>query len=252
MTNIKIVVAYDGTDFCGWQRQPEGRTVQGEIEAALARIAGKRVAVTGAGRTDAGVHARGQVANFRADFRLAKRELERALNAILPDEIRILSAQPRPGRIQRPEIGQVEDLPVPHLQCPCRQPVRFPVRPPLVGPPRCGGMAEAARLFVRKADFSAFSSNRLLHPVRRVVRSEIRRRGREIVYTVEANGFLRYMVRTIVGTLLEVGRGRMEPLRSRTIFRLKSAGWPVPTAPAKGLCLLKGNLLTRGAAPGYR
>ncbi len=100
-------------------------------------------------------------------------------------------------------------------------------------------MAEAARLFVREADFSAFSSNRLLHPVRRVVRSEVRRRGREIIYTVEANGFLKYMVRTMVGALLEVGRGRLEPPQVEEIFRTNERRLAGQTAPAKGLCLIK-------------
>jgi tRNA pseudouridine38-40 synthase len=98
-------------------------------------------------------------------------------------------------------------------------------------------MAQAARLFERKADFTAFSSNRLLQPVRRVVRSELEKRGQEIVYTVEADGFLRYMVRTMVGTLLEVGRGRIEPVVVDQLFARKRRSLASPTAPAKGLCL---------------
>jgi tRNA pseudouridine38-40 synthase len=100
-------------------------------------------------------------------------------------------------------------------------------------------MAEAARLFKRKADFTAFSSNRLLHPVRRVMRSELKKKGREISYTIEANGFLRYMVRTIVGTLLEVGRGKIEPRTIEDLFARKKRSLASPTAPAKGLCLIK-------------
>jgi tRNA pseudouridine38-40 synthase len=100
-------------------------------------------------------------------------------------------------------------------------------------------MSEAARLFVREADFTAFSSNRLLHPIRRIIRSEIKTRGPQITYTVEATGFLRYMVRTIMGTLLEVGRGKMEPQRVEEIFRQNRRSLAGPTAPAKGLCLVK-------------
>lgn len=239
MTNYKIIVAYDGTDFCGWQRQPVGRTVQGDIEAALARIAGQRVAVTGAGRTDAGVHARGQVANFRADFRMDRRDLGRALNAILADEIRILSISHAPGEFnaRRAAVSKIYEYRIRNGAVVSPFDFRYVLHWP--GPLDADRMAWAARLFVREADFSAFSSNRLLHPVRRIVRSELRRRGREIVYTVEANGFLRYMVRTIVGTLLEVGRGRMEPLQVEEIFRLNERRLAGPTAPAKGLCLIK-------------
>jgi tRNA pseudouridine38-40 synthase len=239
MTNTKIVVAYDGTDFCGWQRQPEGRTVQGEIEAALARIAGKRVAVTGAGRTDAGVHARGQAANFRADFRLERRELERALNAILPDEIRVLSLSRVPDGFNARRSAKSKIYQYRIRNAPVVSPFDFRYVHHWLGRLDVEAMARAAGLFVREADFSAFSSNRLLHPVRRIVRSDVRRRGCEIIYTVEANGFLRYMVRTIVGTLLEVGRGRLEPLQVEEIFRLNERRLAGPTAPAKGLCLLK-------------
>jgi tRNA pseudouridine38-40 synthase len=100
-------------------------------------------------------------------------------------------------------------------------------------------MAEAAGRFERKADFTAFSSNRLLHPVRRVSRSEIRKKGSMIVYTIEADGFLRYMVRTIVGTLLEVGKGKLEPRMIEDLFAGKRRSLRSPTAPAKGLCLVK-------------
>jgi len=237
--NYKIVVAYDGTDFYGWQRQPKSRTIQGEIEAALARIAGKRIAATGAGRTDAGVHARGQVANFRADLRMDRRELERALNAILPAEVRIHSIRQVPDAFNARRSAKSKIYQYRIVNAPIVSPFDFRYILHWPGPLDADGMARAAGLFVREADFSAFSSNRLLHPVRRVVRSEVRRRGREIVYTVEANGFLRYMVRTIVGTLLEVGRGRMEPLQVEEIFRLNERRLAGPTAPAKGLCLIK-------------
>ncbi|OGD21068.1 MAG: tRNA pseudouridine(38-40) synthase TruA [Candidatus Aminicenantes bacterium RBG_16_63_16] len=239
MTNYKIIVAYDGTDFYGWQRQPKSRTIQGEIEAALSRIAGRRIAVIGAGRTDAGVHARGQVANFRADFRMDRHELERALNAILPAAIRIVSLRREPDKFNARKSAKSKIYQYRIVNTPIVSPFDFRYVLHWPGPLDADGMARAAGLFVREADFSAFSSNHLLHPVRRVVRSEVRRRGREIVYTVEANGFLRYMVRTIVGTLLEVGRGRLEPLQVEEIFRLNERRLAGPTAPAKGLCLIR-------------
>jgi tRNA pseudouridine38-40 synthase len=239
LTTYKTVIAYDGTDFCGWQRQAQGRTIQGEIEGALARIAGRGIAVTGAGRTDAGVHAKGQTASFRAELRLGQDELLRALNALLPEAIRILSVRRAAAdfHARKSALSKVYQYRIITARQISPFDVRYVLRWP--GSLDVESMAEAARLFVREADFSAFSSNRLLHPVRRVVRSEVRRRGREIVYTVEADGFLRYMVRTIVGTLLEVGRGRLEPLQVENIFGRNDRRLAGPTAPAKGLCLIK-------------
>jgi tRNA pseudouridine38-40 synthase len=98
-------------------------------------------------------------------------------------------------------------------------------------------MEEAAKLFIRQADFTPFSSNRLLCPFRIVTRSEIRRKGKEVIYTVEANGFLRYMVRSIAGTLIEVGRGKLKHRQIENFFKLKKRSPLCPTAPAKGLTL---------------
>jgi tRNA pseudouridine38-40 synthase len=100
-------------------------------------------------------------------------------------------------------------------------------------------MKEAALLFIREADFSAFSSNRFLNPVRKVIHSQIKKKGKEIIYTIEANGFLRYMVRTIVGTLLEVGRGKLLPEKIEGILKEQNRSLAGSTAPAKGLCLMK-------------
>ena len=235
----KLVLSYDGTDFCGWQRQPNSRTVQGVIEQALARITGKKISVTGAGRTDAGVHALGQAASFRADLRLKKAELQRALNAVLPEDVRVLSVRKAPPDFNARKMAKAKVYRYRLFNG--RRVSPFLVRYVLHWPGRLdiAKMSDAARLFVREADFTAFSSNRLLHPVRRIIRSEIKTRGPEITYTVEATGFLRYMVRTIMGTLLEVGRGKMEPQRVEEIFRQNRRSLAGPTAPAKGLCLVK-------------
>jgi tRNA pseudouridine38-40 synthase len=237
--NFKIVISYDGTDFCGWQRQPHHRTVQGVLEEALAKITGERVAVFGAGRTDAGVHALAQAASFKADLRLSPEDLRKALNALIPDDVRVLKVQKaRPdfharrsaqSKVYRYRIFHDRDL------------SPFDARYVLYWPHRLdiGTMRVAARLFVREDDFTPFSSNRELHPVRKVLRSEVRKSGKEILYTVEANGFLRYMVRTMVGTLLEVGRGRIGPEHIEELFKGKRRTLASPTAPAKGLCLVK-------------
>jgi tRNA pseudouridine38-40 synthase len=241
MQNYKIVLCYDGTDFCGFQSQPRARTVQGVLEETLSKIAEKKISIIGAGRTDAGVHARGQVAHFKANLRLDEDELRRGLNSLLPDDVRIISLEKaRPDfHARRQATSKVYEYRIynsadinPFVQ---RYVLYWPY------PLDLSLMKKAAKLFVREADFSGFSSNRLLRPIRKVTRSEIKKAGPEIIYTIEANGFLRYMVRTIVGTLLEVGRGRVRPEQIERIFLEKKRTLASPTAPAKGLCLIKIN-----------
>ena len=239
MQNYKLVLAYDGTDFRGWQRQPEERTVQGAVEEAIFKITRKRTAVHGAGRTDAGVHALGQAADFGSATRLAESDLFRALNAVLPWDVRIISLEKaRPDfharKCAKSKIYQYRIVR-------SRQVSPFDFRYALHWPYPLDlrAMRAAAPLFVRRADFTAFSSNRERDPVRTVRRSEIRKKGDEVVYTIEAKGFLRYMVRTIVGTLLEIGAEKMGPEDVEEIFRRKERRLAGPTAPAKGLCLLR-------------
>lgn len=239
MRVTKLILSYDGTDFCGWQRQPDERTVQGVIEHALAELSGKRIPVAGAGRTDAGVHAQGQVASFRAEFRLKNDALRRALNALLPGDVRVLSAGPAPPGFHARKSARSKVYRYRIYNGPRISPFLFRYVLHWPGPLDLEKMAEAAGRFKREADFTSFSSNRLLHPVRRVSRSKIRKDGKEIIYTVEADGFLRYMVRTIVGTLLEVARGKIEPLAIEDLFAGKRRSLRSPTAPAKGLCLVK-------------
>ncbi|HDT13535.1 MAG TPA: tRNA pseudouridine(38-40) synthase TruA [Candidatus Aminicenantes bacterium] len=239
MKNYKIVLGYDGTDFLGWQRQPGGRTVQGALEEALRGITGKRTVVHGAGRTDAGVHALGQAASFRGSFKLADKVLLRALNAVLPDDVRVFSLVQAPPDFHARRSARSKQYRYRIVHAPQPSPLdrRFVLHWPY--PLRLGKMREAARLFARSDDFSAFASNRDRSPVRAVTRSELRRSGNEIVYTIEAGGFLRYMVRTIVGTLLEVGRGRIAPGEIEGIFRSRDRSRAGPTAAAKGLTLVR-------------
>jgi tRNA pseudouridine38-40 synthase len=239
MRVIKLLIGYDGTDFCGWQRQPGDRTVQGEVEEALGKLAGKRIPIVGAGRTDAGVHALGQVVSFRAELCLEDGELLRALNGLLAGDVRVSSVRTAPADFDARKSARSKIYRYRIYNGVQVSPFLFRYVLHWPGPLDFKRMAESARLFERKADFTAFSSNRLLHPVRRVMRSELKKKGREITYTIEAEGFLRYMVRTIVGTLLEVGRGRIEPQAINDYFNQKKRSLASPTAPAKGLCLVK-------------
>ena len=239
LANFKMTLCYDGTDFKGWQRQPRERTIQGALENALFKLTGQLVTVHGAGRTDAGVHAEGQVANFRVATRLGADDLFRALNALLPDDLMFLSLRGAPADFHARKSARSKTYRYRLLQAPRVSP--FLVRYVHHWPHRLDvrAMRKAAALFVREADFSAFSSNRELHPVRKVVLSDLRKKGDEIVFTIRAGGFLRYMVRTIFGTLLEVGRGKIPPERIEELFRERSRTLSSPTAPAKGLCLVK-------------
>jgi tRNA pseudouridine38-40 synthase len=241
MQNYMLTLSYDGTDFHGWQRQPQIRTVQGVIESSLAKITRKMINVIGAGRTDAGVHALEQVASFKAILKMEEEELFAALNSILPDDARVTSLKKVDVNFHARKMAASKVYQYRIFNSPYISPFisRYVLHRP--SPLDVDLMKRAALLFVREADFRAFSSDRLLEPVRKVMRSEIEKKGEEIIYTVEANGFLRYMVRTMVGTLLEVGRGKMRPEKIEEIFREKKRTLFSPTAPAKGLCLIKVN-----------
>lgn len=239
--NYKIIISYDGTDYFGWQRQLHKQTVQGHLEDALAQIGSKPLAVVGAGRTDAGVHAIGQVAHFKANLKLDEEELIQAFNGLLPKDIRVTSLHKASPDFHARRSAKLKVYRYRIVNSSIISP--FLLRYALHWPPSLDikKMREAAALFVRKADFTSFSSNRLLNPVRTVMRSEIRTKGQEIIYTVEANGFLRYMVRSMVGTLLEIGKGKVQPERIEELFAEKKRTLSSPTAPARGLCLLKVN-----------
>ncbi len=235
----KITISYDGTDYFGWQRQPDKKTIQGTLENVLYNFLSKKINVLGAGRTDAGVHAVGQVAHFRADMKLENSELQQAINGQLPHDIRVTTLEKTGpdfharksalSKIYQYRIFNTRDI-SPFL-------IRYALYIP--SPLNITKMKKAAAYFIREDDFSAFSSNRLLHPVRNVFRSEIRKKGEEIIYTVEATGFLKYMVRTLVGTLLEIGKGKLEPKDIDKLFKQKKRSLSAPTAPSKGLCLVK-------------
>jgi len=239
MENYKLILSYDGTDYHGWQRQPKKRTIQGLLEDNLTKITQKKINVVGTGRTDAGVHASGQVANFKTNISLSNEELFRALNSLLPNDIKVVSLKKvnldfharkmAKSKIYQYRIFNSPDIP-PFLH---RYVLYWP------SPLKVEFMRKAAPFFEREADFTAFSSNRLLNPVRKITSSRIEKKGEEIIYTVEANGFLRYMVRTIVGTLLEIGKGKLAPEKIEEIFIKGKRTLTSPTAPAKGLCLIK-------------
>lgn len=247
MTLYRLTLAYDGTDFAGWQAQerPDGRrprTVQGELEATLARLAGETpVRVAGAGRTDAGVHALGQVASFDLPRAFEPHALQRALNGLLPDDVRVLetAAAPPGFHARKSALSKLYryELDTGPVQIPTRR--RNAGHVPWTLDP--GAVEAAAALFVGRLDFASLASSggSARTSVRTVTRSEVRFDGATLRYEVEADGFLRKMVRSMVGALIEAGRGAVttDDLRRAMAARDRRA-WPKP-APACGLALVR-------------
>lgn len=244
VASFRITVAYDGTDYTGWQAQRPGagRTVQGTLEEALTRLAGDdRVVVAGAGRTDAGVHALGQVAAFELPRDMEPEALRRALNGLLPEDIRVLEADcAPPGFHPRRSAASKHYRYV--LDC---GGVSLPQRRRYAGwvPRRLdeAAVVQGAALFLGRRDFSSLASagGSAKSFVRTVTRSEVRFDERGFVYEVEADGFLRKMVRSMAGGLIAVGEGATTPAHLAAALDARDRrGWPAP-APARGLTLIR-------------
>jgi tRNA pseudouridine38-40 synthase len=229
-------VEYDGTDFFGFQAQAGTRTVQGELEAALARLSGGvRQRVDGAGRTDAGVHASGQVIAFTYPGRLPEEALAGAINGLLPPDVSIRDLRrvaagfhPRFAARYRDYRYTVWNGP----RSPLRERQAFGVRAPL----DTAAMAEAASVLVGRHDFSAFGGADR-QPVRTVHAVRVRRDGRLVTIDVRADAFLRGMVRRMVAALLEVGKGNMNREAVAAALADPRPALDGAMAPAKGLCL---------------
>jgi tRNA pseudouridine38-40 synthase len=247
MRHFKLTIAYDGTDFHGWQMQSNKPTIQGEIVNVLHSITQESVIVHAAGRTDAGVHALGQVASFRTQSALCAGEFQRALNALLPPTIRIVAAEEvgpdfharwsARGKIYRYRLYRGKVVP-PTLW---RYVLHYPF------PLDEDAMRIAASRYVGPHDFAAFAAStgsedddKERSTVREIYSSELVRSedGEELVYTVRGRSFLRYMVRKMVGTLLEVGRGRLTPDNILRLYQLRDRSKSGPTVPPQGLCMV--------------
>jgi tRNA pseudouridine38-40 synthase len=232
---IRITVAWDGTDYHGWQIQPGLPTIQGTIEEIVAGIESQPVRVEASGRTDAGVHALAQVAAFTIENPIPVDNLRRAMNRLLPASVRILCVEethadfhPRFDAVAKTYRYTIfRDEVCPPLEW------RYVYHHPY--PLDEAAMAVAARVYEGEHDFTAFAaadhrSSEMPSKVRTIFNSVIERQGNKLIYTVRGNGFLKHMVRNIVGTLLEAGRGNIPA----DIFPVKSGR----TAPAKGLTMV--------------
>jgi tRNA pseudouridine38-40 synthase len=236
-----LTLCYLGTRFAGWQVQREKETVQGLVQAALERALGEGIAVVGAGRTDAGVHARAQVAHFRTGRAVDAKRLMISLNSLLPKEIRV-------ERLARAAAGfhARHDAVAKHYRYRLhvgRKPSPFEAE--LVGrllgvQPGLGPMRRAARRLVGAHDYSAFcgAGTAVSDRRRTVFRLDLWLRGATLGFDVEGDGFLRHQVRNMVGTLVEVGQGKRSPESMGALLRSRDRRQAGPTAPAAGLCLM--------------
>ena len=282
MRNIKLTVAYDGTDLHGWQIQPEQQTVQGLLTDVIERLTQERSTVNGAGRTDAGVHAWGQVANFKTSSAMGAGEFLRALNALLPPSVRVREAQEVAEEFHARHLAQAKT----YRYRICRDAVlppftwRYVLHDPF--PLNFAAMADAARRFEGQHDFTSFAAStgseeedRKRTMIRAVYSSQLIRaegespahaqalsgehfgdgegsiQSEEWVYVVRGKSFLRHMVRKIVGTILEVGRGRLIAADVPGLLERRDRTCSGATAPPQGLCLMSVEYPAQGEYPAF-
>jgi tRNA pseudouridine38-40 synthase len=240
MRRLKLVLEYDGTAYHGWQVQPGLDTVQGRLEAALSRVASAPVQVMGAGRTDAGVHALGQVASCSAAVRLDDAALQRALNALLPRDIVVCGADTVSPDFdaRRSARSKTYRYTVLRRDYPSAVAARYGLYVP--SPLDRGAMEEAAQCLVGTHDFSAFRAGTCAAatPIRTVTRAAWRADGDRWHFEIDGNAFLQHMVRIIVGTLLEIGRGRRRAADLVEILASRDRRAAGKTALPHGLCLV--------------
>ncbi|MEW6720735.1 MAG: tRNA pseudouridine(38-40) synthase TruA [Thermodesulfobacteriota bacterium] len=241
MRRVKLTVTYDGTAYAGWQVQPNGTTIQAVMEAALARILQEPVRLRAAGRTDAGVHAREQVADFADSGRRDMETIVRGGNALLPGDIRILSAQEAPQDFDaRRHAAEKEYQYFLHLS-PIASPFFSRYAWHLPVPPDLDEAGEALSRLIGEHDFSSFRGQgcSARSPVRTIFRAGIARHDAPGLYSIDiaGNGFLRHMVRNIVGTAVDAGRGKHDARRMEEILEARDRGAAGITAPAHGLFL---------------
>jgi len=240
---FKITIEYDGAGFCGWQTQAQGeRTVQGELEAVFLKIFKQPVHAIASGRTDSGVHARGQVVSFKADTRMKPLEIQKALNSLLPADIAALEAKEVKADFHAQYSVKEKTYRYTVLNRKCRSVFLrdrvyfYPY------PLNVARMRKASRDLVGAHDFKSFQAYDPLRAERQTVRTikriAIKKEGDLIHIDVTADGFLYKMVRNIAGTLLAIGSGQLSPDQMPKILKAKNRETAWDTAPAEGLCLM--------------
>jgi tRNA pseudouridine38-40 synthase len=240
MRNLKLTLAYDGTEFHGWQIQPQLRTIQGELQQALQKLFNHEVDVTGSGRTDAGVHAHGQVANVQTIRTMETGAVLLGANALLPREIRVLAVDEVGPEFhaRRSARSKTYEYRIwrPSIVDPFRLRYVYAFRYPICEETLDAGTAQ----FIGTHDFTSFcaTATEVENRTRTIFEASWDRTGAEWVFRIRGNGFLQYMVRTIAGTLLEIGQGRMRPEGVAEIFAARDRRLAGPSLPPHGLHLM--------------
>jgi tRNA pseudouridine38-40 synthase len=243
--NLKLTLQYDGTNYIGWQRQPTGASIQGLLEDALAPIEGRAVTVHGAGRTDAGAHALAQVASVNMEASLDSQTLCRALNASLPEDVRVIAVDEMPADFHARFSATGKTYEYRIVNAPFADAFLFRYGWHVPQKLDVEAMGAAAAPLVGRHDFAAYQGNPEGPGVQTTVRSveSIEWEGggsynEPLVMRITGDGFLRHMVRNIVGTLVEVGVGRWDHRRPGEVLESRDRALAGPTAPARGLFLV--------------
>jgi tRNA pseudouridine38-40 synthase len=241
MQNFKITVQYDGTDYHGWQVQINGRTVQGELTRVLSMLDHRPVTVHGAGRTDAGVHAEGQAASFFLARPFETRELRDAINGNLDRDIRVVGVESVSGEFNARLSAKQKTYRYRICTADVVSPFVYRYVHSYRGPLDLEEMRRTATALIGTHDFGAFTvaDSEIQDHVRTLFRLDVEHTTNEISILAEADGFLRYMVRTIVGTLIEVGRGKRTAAATGEILESRDRSKAGPSAPANGLTLVR-------------
>lgn len=240
MRRIMLTVAYDGTAYHGWQIQPNGVTIEEKLNEALSQLTGEEIRVIGASRTDAGVHALGNLAVFDTESRIVAEKFAPALNARLPEDIRIMKSEEVSTDFHPRHCDTKKTYEYRIYMSKYENPIGRHYAHFVYVPLDIEKMQKAADYLVGEHDFKSFCAvgAQVLTTVRTVYEASLRKEGDYLIFKISGNGFLFNMVRIIVGTLLEVGRGSMEPEEMPKILEALDRQKAGPTAPARGLMLL--------------
>ena len=244
MRNFKIEVEYDGTNYFGWQLQNGGssKTIQGTIEKAIRKVISKeKPRLTASGRTDSGVHAQAQIANFKTRSKIESKQLQNALNTLLPKDIRIRQIQEVDINFHARFDAKSKLYSYTIINDKIDSAFLHPYTTLIKYNLDIRMMKKASKILLGRHDFRSFQAadKKDRHSVRKIKRLDIKKENKLITVYIEANGFLYKMVRNIVGTLIDVGRGRISPEDVKTILKAKDRSFAGVCAPAKGLKLLK-------------
>ena len=239
--NIKVVLEYDGSDFAGWQQQAHGRTVEAELKRALRAITGQDLKVYAAGRTDAGAHAEGQVVSFQTESGISPHRLVAALNAKLPADVAVLSAEEVPDEFHARYSARWRRYRYRYIDRPSRAALERGRCWHVRGPLDADAMSQAAKALVGRHDWTSYcsASEPLDGRVREMRSARVTRHGDVVELELVAEGFLRGLARSIAGALAEVGRGRRPPEWVGEVLAARDRRRAAKTAPAGGLTLVE-------------